>query len=164
MTTKMTGTTERLETARRLWRATPVMALARFPGTVSLFHRLYACLADRRCCFGGKRSSVRSRESCASTGRLLTVGALGERGGNKVGASSRMTFHSPGGPPPLTALRNPGGGSLIFASLKSNTFRAPQAGQASNDSARVIMFRCMSRQSNKIVARDKEGKQAGRCY
>ena len=52
-----------LEVARHIWWARPLDALARLPGAMPLFRRLYTCLASNRYCFNGTCSVRRSRKS-----------------------------------------------------------------------------------------------------
>src|SRR5438477_3790734 len=103
----------------------------------------------------GKCSSVRSRESCASTGRVFIDGPLAEIAGLKLGAVSRTIFHSPGFPSPLRVLRNPGGVSFNFAWLKSKTRSAPPTEQAKNISTEHKVGLSMKRQGSKAIVKRK---------
>src|SRR2546421_1895302 len=103
----------------------------------------------------GKCSSVRSRESCASTGRVFIDGPLAEIAGIKLGAVSRTIFHSPGFPSPLRVLRNPGGVSFNFAWLKSKTRSAAPNEQAKNISTEKKVGLSMRRQGSKTIVKRK---------
>src|SRR4051812_41187431 len=73
----------------------------------------------------GARVSSASLESCASTARFVKTGLSEENAGNADGTSSVITFQSPSGPRPVTALWK----FVCFSpsALKSNLRSAAQA-------------------------------------